>query len=114
MPYALERKYPRAGQSWAWFWVFPQDHLSTDPRTGVIRRHRLYDQTFQRAFKRALAQANIAKPATPPGGKVMPEEVQQSLQDPGLITAEQADGRRRLTMLGNKARRGAVPITIKD
>jgi len=65
MPYALERKYPRAGQSWAWFWVFPQDHLSTDPRTGVIRRHHLYDQTFQRAFKRALAQANIAKPATP-------------------------------------------------
>jgi integron integrase len=51
MPDALERKYPRAGQSWAWFWVFPQDHLSTDPRSGVIRRHHLFDQTFQRAFK---------------------------------------------------------------
>ena len=24
MPHALERKYPRAGASWAWFWVFPQ------------------------------------------------------------------------------------------
>jgi integron integrase len=65
MPYALERKYPRAGQSWAWFWVFPQDHLSTDPRSGVFRRHHLYDQTFQRAFKRALQSAGIAKPATP-------------------------------------------------
>lgn len=65
MPDALERKYPRAGHSWAWFWVFPQDHLSTDPRSGVIRRHHLYDQTFQRAFKRALGAAGIAKHATP-------------------------------------------------
>jgi len=65
LPHALERKYPRAGQSWAWFWVFPQDHHSTDPRTGVIRRHHLYDQTFQRDFKRAVAAAGIHKPATP-------------------------------------------------
>ena len=65
MPYALDRKYPRAGQSWAWFWVFPQDQLSTDPRSGVISRHHVYDQTFQRAFKRAVAAAGIAKPATP-------------------------------------------------
>lgn len=65
MPHALERKYPRAGHSWAWLWVFPQDHQSTDPRSGVIRRHHLYDQTFQRAFKRALIAAALAKPATP-------------------------------------------------
>lgn len=65
MPHALERKYPRAGHAWAWFWVFPQDHLSTDPRSGVIRRHHLYDQTFQRAFKRALIASGIARPATP-------------------------------------------------
>ncbi|MDC6171022.1 integron integrase [Paucibacter sp. XJ19-41] len=65
MPHALERKYPRAGHSWAWFWVFPQDHLSTDPRSGVVRRHHLYDQTFQRAFKRAVVAASITKPATP-------------------------------------------------
>lgn len=65
MPHALERKYPRAGLSWAWFWVFPQDHHSTDPRSGVVRRHHLYDQTFQRAFKRALNAAGVAKPATP-------------------------------------------------
>ena len=28
-------------------------------------RHHLYDQTFQRAFKRAVQSAGIAKPATP-------------------------------------------------
>ena len=65
LPHALERKYPRAGVSWPWFWVFPQDHHSTDPRSGVVRRRHLYDQTFQRAFKRAVADAGIAKPATP-------------------------------------------------
>ena len=65
MPDALERKYPRAGSSWAWFWVFPQATHSVDPRSGVVRRHHLYDQTFQRAFKLALTQAGIHKPATP-------------------------------------------------
>ena len=65
MPDALDRKYPRAGASWAWFWVFPQDHHSVDPRSGVVRRHHLYDQTFQRAFKRAVQGAGVTKPATP-------------------------------------------------
>ena len=65
LPDALERKYPRAGASWAWFWVFAQQGLSADPRSGVIRRHHLYPETFQRAFKRAVQAAGIAKPATP-------------------------------------------------
>ncbi len=65
MPDALDRKYPRAGASWTWFWVFPRLDLSTDPRTGVRRRHHVLEQTFQRGFKRALERAEIAKPATP-------------------------------------------------
>jgi integron integrase len=65
MPGALDRKYPRAGASWPWFWVFPQAQHSVDPRSGVVRRHHLYHETFQRAFKRAVQSADIAKPATP-------------------------------------------------
>ncbi len=65
MPDALERKYPRAGASWPWFWVFPQATHSTDPRSGVVRRHHIFDQTFQRAFKRAMQATGITKPATP-------------------------------------------------
>jgi integron integrase len=65
MPDALERKYPRAGISWAWFWVFPQATHSTDPRSGVVRRHHVFDQTFQRAFKAAVQQAGVQRPATP-------------------------------------------------
>ena len=65
MPGALDRKYPRAGASWAWFWVFPQTDHSVDPRSGVVRRHHMYDQTFQRAFKRAVERVGVNKPATP-------------------------------------------------
>ena len=65
MPDALARKFPRAGHSWPWFWVFPQAAHSTDPRSGVVRRHHLYDQGLQRDFKRAVSAAGITKPATP-------------------------------------------------
>ncbi|MEZ5649455.1 MAG: integron integrase [Burkholderiaceae bacterium] len=65
LPHALARKYPRAGRSWPWFWVFPQHSLSKDPRSGITRRHHLYPQTFQRAFKHAVQASQIAKPATP-------------------------------------------------
>ena len=66
VPHALDRKYPRAPFTWTWFWVFPQAQLSADPRSdGLLRRYHLVDQAFQRAFKRAVQQADIAKPATP-------------------------------------------------
>ena len=60
MPNALERKYPRAGATWPWFWVFPQAAHSTEPRSGIIRRHHMYDQSFQRAFKRAVQAAGMS------------------------------------------------------
>ena len=45
LPDALERKYPRAGHSWPWFWVFAQHTHSTDPRSGVVRRHHMFQGT---------------------------------------------------------------------
>ena len=65
VPYALARKYQRAAVSWAWFWVFPQAEPSVDPRGAGVRRHHLYDGSFQRAFKRALEAADINKLASP-------------------------------------------------
>jgi integron integrase len=65
VPFALDRKYPRASQSWSWHWVFPQATCSPDPRSGVHRRHHLFAGTFQRAFKQAVEVAGIAKPASP-------------------------------------------------
>ena len=65
LPSALERKYPRAAQEWCWQYVFPADRRSLDPRTGVVRRHHMSDQSFQRAMREALRASGIAKPATP-------------------------------------------------
>lgn len=64
MPHALDSKYPRAGQSWAWFWLFPSPTLSIDPRSGIERRHHLYEDRVQRALKKAVALAGIAKPVS--------------------------------------------------
>ena len=61
LPDALARKYPHAPQEWAWQWVFPARSLSTDPRSGLVRRHHLGEETLQRAVKTAIAQAGIAK-----------------------------------------------------
>lgn len=60
-PLAVQHKYLRAGESWAWFWVFPADHESVDPRSGIRRRHHLYEGTLGTAIKRAAARARIAK-----------------------------------------------------
>ena len=65
MPNALEKKYPTASRDWGWQYVFPTEGMSTDPRSGETRRHHVQDQTFQRAMKQAVRDANIVKPATP-------------------------------------------------
>src|SRR5258708_5416350 len=64
MPFALEKKYPNAGKTWAWFWVFPSPTLSTDPRSGIRQRHHLFEERLQRAMKQAMAKTGIAKHAS--------------------------------------------------
>ncbi|TAN83598.1 MAG: integron integrase [Gallionella sp.] len=65
MPMALEKKYPNAGKSWGWQYVFPSRNLSADPRSGVVRRHHADEKTIQRAMKKAVAVAEITRLATP-------------------------------------------------
>ncbi len=64
MPHALDVKYPRVGHSWGWFWMFPSPTLSVDPRSGVQRRHYLYEDRVQRALKKAVPLAGICKPVS--------------------------------------------------
>ena len=65
LPEGLARKYPRAGEEWPWFWLWPEDHVSIDPRSGLRRRHHVPDRAFQRAIKEAAARAGLAKRVTP-------------------------------------------------
>lgn len=61
LPDAIERKYPQAGKQWAWQYVFAAASYSTDPRTGVYRRHHIGEWVIQRAVKAAARKAGIPK-----------------------------------------------------
>ncbi|MFY9316068.1 MAG: integron integrase [Burkholderiales bacterium] len=65
LPFALARKYPKAGRSWPWQYVFPSGSRSADPQNGVIRRHHLDEKIIQRAVSAAGRAAGIAKPVSP-------------------------------------------------
>jgi integron integrase len=65
LPTAIARKYPGAGHEWGWQYIFAAADYSTDPRTGVIRRHHIHEKTIQRHVKEATRAAGIAKPAHP-------------------------------------------------
>jgi integron integrase len=64
LPGALDRKYPNAPREWAWQWVFPATRRYFDPAVSSERRHHLHETVIQRAMKRAVASAGIAKPAS--------------------------------------------------
>jgi integron integrase len=61
LPHALARKYPQVARDWSWKFVFPSFKRSSDPRTGAVRRHHLYENFVIRAVKEAARAAGIAK-----------------------------------------------------
>ncbi len=61
LPFALEKKYPRAKYEWIWQFVFPSGNISQDPRSGEVRRHHLHESGLQKALKQAVRQAGIQK-----------------------------------------------------
>ena len=65
MPEALERKYPRAGLAWEWYWLFPSRQIMRDPHSGLERRHHVLDATFQHAIRQAALAARLNKRVTP-------------------------------------------------
>lgn len=65
LPEGLARKYPKAGESWEWQWIFPSRETSIDPATGLRRRHHLTDSSFQRSVLTAARHAKLMKRVTP-------------------------------------------------
>ena len=64
LPYALARKYPKAGQEWRWQYVFPAEYPSKDPRSGKMRRHHIYDRSVGRTIDKVADLAGITKHVT--------------------------------------------------
>lgn len=64
LPYALDRKYPKAKFELAWQWVFFAKSRSVDPRSGEVRLHHAHDRALQNAVKKAVALAELNKKAS--------------------------------------------------
>jgi integron integrase len=64
LPGALARKFRRAAETFEWFWLFPAKQISTDPESGLRRRHHLHATVYNEAIKRAAVAAGIRKRVT--------------------------------------------------
>jgi integron integrase len=64
LPWAIERKYPRAPWEWGWQWIFPATRFYLHPATARKRRHHLHESVLQKAVREAVLRAGVAKPAT--------------------------------------------------
>ena len=61
LPDALNRKFPNAAKELRWQYLFPASRLSTDPRSGAIRRHHIHETSLQKKIKQATTDAHILK-----------------------------------------------------
>lgn len=64
VPHAFAVKSPQAGEKWVWFWLFPAEGCSVDPRSGKVRRHHLHEARLSRALAVAAAVVALGKRVT--------------------------------------------------
>ena len=64
LPHAFAVKAPRAGEKWEWFWLFPTETCSVDPRSGAVRRHHLHEARLTRALAVAAGVVVLGKRVT--------------------------------------------------
>ena len=61
LPHALERKYPGAARDLSWQYFFPARDVSTDPRSGAVRRHHVDPAVVNKAIKVAACRVGLTK-----------------------------------------------------
>lgn len=61
LPFALSRKYPNAGTSFVWQWLFPSIGLCRGA-DGEAVRHHLHISAVRKAVKRGVQETGIQKP----------------------------------------------------
>ena len=62
LPHALAEKYPGADRQFGWQYLFPAARRSTDPRSGIVRRHHASERALQRAVGGAVRGAESSSP----------------------------------------------------
>ena len=97
-PPALEDENPRA---WRWQYLFPSGNLSSDPRSGVTRRHHLGQSGPQKAVRKAAQAVGITKPV---GCRTLRDSFAAHLLDAGGVYPERSrrDVRTVQELLGHK------------
>ena len=61
MPDAYDEKAPIWGKSWDWFWLFPAENFSLDPRAMVSRRHHCSGDPYSKRFKNVKNELGFTK-----------------------------------------------------
>jgi len=64
LPYAIDKKSPKAKFETKWQYIFPMSKISKDPRSETIRRHHIHPKTLGRNIKIAAQKANLNKRVT--------------------------------------------------
>ena len=64
LPFAYEKKYPKAKLETKWQYLFPMNNLSKDPRSKEKRRHHIHPQTLGRNIKIAAQKVHLNKRVT--------------------------------------------------
>jgi len=64
MPSALALKWPKAGEQWRWMWLFPSQEISTDPDSGIKRRHHLHPGSYGNALTKAAGKTDVERRVT--------------------------------------------------
>lgn len=64
LPANLHSKYPRAGRTLPWQWVFPATRRYVHDATRQRRRHHLHETVIQRAVRTATRNAGLTKRVT--------------------------------------------------
>jgi Phage integrase family len=65
VPFALDRKFPRAPAEWRWQFVFPATRICRDPRFGPPSRYHLHESVIQKALAHAARAPRITKRVGP-------------------------------------------------
>lgn len=65
LPFALDRKYPRASTEWGWQFVLPAARICREPAWGPPSRFHLHESAVQKAVARAAREAGMTKRVGP-------------------------------------------------